>query len=190
MLNELRSSRILTLNYLTPLNTPAIYANVYNLNTLSTSKNREVEAGNTDIKSEDPRVIAMQKFLLDYNSPLYQSSKMIVEEADKFGLDWRLVVAVSGVESAFCKTIPRGTYNGWGWRGINKTADGWSQFNSWDHGVSIVTSGLAIGYGVRLTPFQIEPYYCPPCAASPAHAWANGVTRYMRELKYYLDNLN
>lgn len=189
-LGEIRASREITLNYLTPLNNSEIYTNDYKINTLSTTDLLKKVNSRTEIRTEDPRVIAMQKFLLAYNSPMYPFAKTFIEEADKYGLDWRLVASISGVESAFGNIIPRGTNNAWGWRGANPTAQGWSQFDTWGHGVAVVTRGLALGYGTHLTPFQIEGTYCPPCGQNPAHLWANGVSRYMRELDYYVDNLD
>ncbi len=190
LLGNIRASREITLNYLTPLNNSEMYISEYSINTLATADLLKNVRGKTEIMTEDPRVIAMQKFLLAYNSPMYPFSKTFVEEADKYGLDWRLVVSISGVESAFGNLIPKGTNNAWGWRGVNPTPQGWSQFDTWGHGAAVVTRGLALGYGVTLTPFQIEPTYCPPCGRNPAHVWANGVSRFMRELDYYVDNLD
>lgn len=189
-LGRVRASREITLNYLTPLNNSEIYTQEYNINTLATTDLLKNVRSKTEIRTEDPRVIAMQKFLLAYNSPMYPYAKTFIEEADKYGLDWRLVVSVSGVESAFGNLIPKETNNGWGWRGANATEQGWSRFESWGEAISVVTRGLALGYGVHLTPFQIESSYCPPCGENPAHVWANGVSRYMRELNYYVDNLD
>ncbi len=189
-LGEIRASREVTLNYLTPISNSEIFTQEYSINTLSTSDLLKQVNSKTQMRTEDPRVIAMQKFLLAYNSPMYPYAKIFIEEADEYGLDWRLVASISGVESAFGNLIPKGTNNGWGWRGINPDSRGWSQFNTWGHGIEVVTKGLALGYGTHLTPFQIEPTYCPPCGANPAHAWANGVTRYMRELDYYVENIN
>lgn len=190
VIEQVRSKKVLTLNYLTPLSNTSVYAQEYSLNTLSTTDLLQNVKSKTEIRTEDPRIIAMQKFLLAYNSPMYPYARNFIEEADKYGLDWRLVASISGVESAFGNLIPRGTNNGWGWRGQNRTPQGWSQFDTWGHAIATVTRGLALGYGTHLTPFQIEPTYCPPCGENPAHAWANGVTRYMRELDYYVDNLD
>ncbi|MGI6423645.1 MAG: hypothetical protein ACOX0X_03490 [Candidatus Dojkabacteria bacterium] len=190
VINQVRKSKELTLNFLTPLTNSQVYAQEYSLNTLSTTDLLQKVKSKTEIRTEDPRVLAMQKFLLAYNSPMYPYAKTFIEEADKYGLDWRLVAAISGVESAFGNLIPRGTNNGWGWRGANKNPQGWSQFATWGEGIATVTRGLAIGYGTHLTPSQIEPTYCPPCGANPAHLWANGVVRFMRELDYYVDNLD
>lgn len=144
--------------------------------------------GGTGIKTSNPRILAMRKFLLDYNSPMYPYSDVLVTEAEATGLDWRLVASISGVESAFGNLIPHnGTHNAWGWRGGPGGA--YSEFVTWKEGIRTVTQRLAIGYGTSLTPFQIEPVYCPPCYANPAHAWANGVTKFMLELDFYLENL-
>lgn len=135
----------------------------------------------------DARVIAMRDFLIDYSSPMYKDAEVFIEVADETGLDWRLVASISGVESAFGRLIPAGSYNGWGWKG-DPTRD-WSYFGSWENGITTVTEGLAYGYGTNLTPFDIEPTYCPPCGLNPEHAWANGVTNYMYELSYYLEQV-
>ncbi len=190
LLGYLRKSKSVTLNYLTPLYGQEIYTSDYSINTLVNADITRDITEKGSIQTEDTRVIAMQKFLFDYNSPMYPYSRTFITEADKYGLDWRLVASISGVESSFGNIIPRGTHNAWGWRGINKNPEGWSQFEDWNAGIAEVTRGLSQGYGIDMTPYQIEQYYCPPCWANPAHAWANGVTRFMRELKYYSDNLN
>lgn len=141
----------------------------------------------TNFVFADPRIIAMRKFLSDYNSPMYPYADVFIYEADKTGLDWRLVASISGVESAFGKVIPRGTNNAWGWKG--GPGGTWSSFPTWREGITTITNGLAYGYGTNLTPSQIEPTYCPPCGQEAGHPWANGVTKYMNDLTYYLNNL-
>lgn len=143
--------------------------------------------GRSSYVVSDPRIIAMKKFLIDYHSPMYPYADVFIIEADKYGLDWRLVASISGVESAFGTIIPTNSNNGWGWKG--GPGGNWSMFTTWRQGIETITSGLALGYGTKLTPFQIEPTYCPPCGQNPAHSWANGVTQYMNELNYYLNNL-
>jgi hypothetical protein len=51
------------------------------------------------------------------------------------------------------------------------------------------TQGLAEGYGTELTPFDIEPTYCPPCGQNPQHLWANGVLKFMNQLDLYVSEL-
>ncbi|MCK9368449.1 hypothetical protein M0R04_00515 [Candidatus Dojkabacteria bacterium] len=144
--------------------------------------------GTTGIETTNPKIIAMEKFLIDYNSPMYPYAKNFVLQAQKYRLDWRLVASISGVESGFGTVVPGKVNNAWGWKGgPNGT---YSEFSTWGDGITTVTQGLANGYGITLTPFDIEVSYCPPCHANPTHSWANGVVKYMNELSYYLSNLD
>ncbi len=175
------------INTLDPVSSASSIQTNYSLSSLFEEIPLDKIKSNTRYVTVDPRIIAMRKFLEDYHSPMSPYAKTFIDEADKYGLDWRLVASISGVESAFGNLIPSGSNNGWGWRG---GADGaYSIFTSWNDGIKTVTKGLALGYGTTLTPLDIESTYCPPCGANPAHVWANGVTNFMNELKYYLDNL-
>jgi hypothetical protein len=175
------------INTLSPVFDIHVYSAEYNL---SSNISNTGKTGVSRFLTIDPRILALNKFLSDYHSPMAQYSNVFVSEADRYGLDWRLVASISGVESAFGNKIPSNSNNAWGWRGINKNASGWSMFETWPDGIREITRGLSEGYGVTLTPFDIEPSYCPPCAEGNAHAWANGVTRFMNELDYYVDNLD
>jgi len=174
-------------NILTPITTQHTSIFTASYLTLNNSDTENVLSGSTGLSTADPRIVAMRKFLIDYHSPLYPYSEIFVKTADSVNLDWRLVASISGVESAFGRLIPSQSNNAWGWRGGPGGA--YSVFSSWKDGIDTVTTRLALGYGTDLTPFQIEPTYCPPCAENPAHAWANGVTLFMNELDFYLNNL-
>jgi hypothetical protein len=134
----------------------------------------------------DTRVIALNRFLTDYDSPMAPYAEAFVVSADDAGIDWRLVASISGVESAFGRLIPYNSNNGWGWKGGG--GGNFSMFSSWADGVQVVSAGLGRGYS-GMTPYQIEQRYCPPCWANPRHEWANGVTKYMNELADYRKNL-
>jgi hypothetical protein len=114
-------------------------------------------------------------------------SELIVESADEVGLDWRLVVAISCVESACGRIIPYNSYNAWGWRG--GPGGDYSIFESWNESIPYITTRIAVGYGTDIDIFDMEPTYCPPCGQNPQHAWANGVIGYMEELSNYRQNL-
>lgn len=145
------------------------------------------------IVTTDRRVIAMRDFLRDYNSPMYPYSEQFIISADEHNLDWRLVAAISGVESAFGNLIPYhpaiGTsYNAWGWSAAThpQTGERWSYFENWNQGIDTITYGLATGYGTgNLDPYLIVDTYCPPCGATPGKPWASAVTGYMNELSFY-----
>src|SRR5258706_9253508 len=82
----------------------------------------------------DVRVTRLHSFLQSYDSPLADEAKTFIQEADKNNLDWKLVAAISGVESTFGKQIPPGSYNGWGW-GIPTGAQSGIGFKDWGDGI-------------------------------------------------------
>jgi len=177
-----------TVNSLDLISSPTLIQTNYTLSSLFEEIPLKSIHSNTRYVTVDPRIVAMRKFLDDYHSPMAPYAKTFVDEADEHGLDWRLVASISGVESAFGNLIPYLSNNGWGWRGGPNGA--YSLFTSWNDGIVTVTSRLALGYGTALTPFDIESTYCPPCGENPAHPWAHGVTNFMNELQYYVENLD
>ncbi|MCD4811788.1 hypothetical protein K8R14_04270 [bacterium] len=184
----IRSSKTERFNFLTPVYATSNIGQTYALSVIGDENPLDMVSSKTRYYVKDPRVLAMSEFLGDYNSPMQPYAQVFIVEADRYGLDWRLVASISGVESAFGNLIPHTGYNnGWGWRGGPGGA--YSVFEDFGKGIEHVTERLALGYGITLTPFDIEPTYCPPCANNPSHLWANGVVRYMSELNYYLNNL-
>jgi hypothetical protein len=185
--SSIRNNSLVEVNSLTPIFDIHVYAGEYNL---SSSFDGGSSTSRTRFFTLDPRVLAMNKFLTDYQSPMAKYAEVFITEADKYGLDWRLIASISGVESAFGNIMPRGSHNGWGWRGINRNDAGWSIFGSWEEAISHITERMALGYGTDLTPFEIQNTYCPPCGESGLDLWAKGVTRFMNELEYYVNNLD
>ncbi len=125
----------------------------------------------------DPRAQILQAYLARYNSPLQNHSQDFVDAADKYHLDWKLVPAISGVESTFGKHIPGG-YNGWGWGVYGDQALG---FDSWTDGIYTVTEGLKTRYVDRgLTePLAMNKVY----AASPT--WGTHVNFFLNDLNRF-----
>ncbi|MCJ7793143.1 MAG: glucosaminidase domain-containing protein [Candidatus Marinimicrobia bacterium] len=124
----------------------------------------------------DQRVSKLEKFLESYDSPLAEYAQVFVESADKYGLDWKLVPAITGVESTFGKQIPAGSYNAYGW------ANGAYAFKSWEESIEVVSKALKEKYvdqGLD-TPFKIGPVYAPP-----SKTWANKVVSFMNKLECF-----
>lgn len=108
--------------------------------------------------SEDPRILKMETFLVNYNSPLVKHSRLLVEASDNYDLPWTLVVSIAGVESGFCKKIKKESYNCWGWKNGNHN------FESIEDAIFTVTRTLRNKYynrGIN-TPELIAPIYAPP----------------------------
>ena len=121
----------------------------------------------------DMRVKKLAGFLEFYHSPLAGLAAHLVESADKYQIDWRLVPAITGVESTFGKFIPANSYNAYGWN------NGLYKFGSWEESITHVTKTLAEKYVARGldTPWKIAPVYAPP-----SKTWAGNVAFFIKKL--------
>ncbi|HCR81422.1 hypothetical protein A2875_04175 [Candidatus Gottesmanbacteria bacterium RIFCSPHIGHO2_01_FULL_46_14] len=127
--------------------------------------------------SPDTRATKLHAYLESHNSPLASESGHFIAEADRLGLDWRLVAAIAGVESTYGKQIPNGSYNAWGW-GIPTGATWGIAFGDWKGGITTVSEGLKYNYIDKgaVTINQMGRMY----AASPAWSW---------KVRYFIDQI-
>ncbi|MGB9911094.1 MAG: hypothetical protein ACPLKP_00585 [Microgenomates group bacterium] len=125
-------------------------------------------------KKVDFRASSLEKFLKQYRSPLAKYASVFVETADKYQIDWRLVPAITGVESSFGKHIPFGSYNAYGWNNGNY------YFSSWEESIEIVTKTLKEKYINRGldTPQKIAPVYAPPSST-----WGSKVNYFIKKIQ-------
>ncbi|MEX0887795.1 MAG: hypothetical protein WDZ67_00205, partial [Patescibacteria group bacterium] len=65
--------------------------------------------------AREARPLILKRFLASYKSPLVPYADFILETSEKYGLDWRLLTAISGNESLFGRVTPPDCYNAWGW---------------------------------------------------------------------------
>ncbi len=126
---------------------------------------------------QDGRVTALERFFNQYKSPLEPHSQLIVELADQYNMDYRLVPAIAMKESTLCKFTPKESYNCWGY-GIygNKV----TRFADYEEGIRTVSKGLGERYvGIGLVePHEIESKYNPVSEG----AWAAGVSYVMERI--------
>jgi len=122
---------------------------------------------------EDFRVQKLEYYLISHNSPLSEHAGDFVRIADQHNLDWRLVPAISGVESTFGKRIPYKSYNAYGWAGGNY------YFSSWDESIEVVSSTLRSRYIDRgaTSVDKIARIYAPP-----SNTWAHKVKFFMNQI--------
>lgn len=106
------------------------------------------------------------------NAPLAQYADKFVQVANKYNLDYRLLPAISVMESGGGKVLFR-PYNAWGW--------GKKTFTSFEQGIETVGKGLRTGYFDKGadTVDKIAPIYCPPNATN----WAKNVKQFMNEIE-------
>jgi hypothetical protein len=86
-------------------------------------------------EAADARPEIVKQYLESYDSPLVPYADLIVQTADKYLLDYRLITAIAQQESSLCKIIPPESYNCWGW-GI--TGQGTLSFSSYQDGIEQV----------------------------------------------------
>lgn len=132
--------------------------------------------------SSDVRVEKLTQFLKFYNSSLTDYAEDFVKYGDKYGVDWKLLPAIAGVESTFGKAIPynsyskKSSYNAYGWGG------GEIVFTSWEESIDVVTKSLRQNYINRglTNPDLIGPVYCPP-----NRSWEINVKFFMQKLEIF-----
>jgi len=134
----------------------------------------------TSIKliSSDARGDILKEYLTHYESPLSPYAYYIVNVADEFNIDFRLITAIAQQESNLCKFIPDNTYNCWGW-GIHSR--GTLGFNSYEEGIKTVSEGISKEYLAKgySTPDEIMKKYTPLSNGS----WASAVNQFMNEME-------
>jgi len=134
-----------------------------------------------DKTKKDERTTVLGNFLEKYDSPLKFYTTEIIEAADKYGLDWRLLPAIAMQESTLCNNLPErysDTYNCWGF-GIYGTKV--TRFSNYEDAIETVSRSLAINYiahGLD-TPEEIMTKYTPSSNGS----WAESVAYVMSRLQ-------
>lgn len=142
----------------------------------------EVKGISTTVEAEDARKEIVTKFLERHDSPLTPYDyfgEYIVDIADKYQIDYRLLPAIAMQESNLCKKIPEGSYNCLGF-GIH--ARGTLGFDSYEANFERAARELKANYiDIGLTtPEQIMTKYTPSSNGS----WANSVNQWITEMEY------
>lgn len=133
-----------------------------------------------DVKLIDGRAAKLRRYLRSINSPLFDYADLLVEEADKYGYDYRLLVAIALQESTACRFIPENSYNCWGW-GIY--GDMVTRFSTYDEAIRTVSDGIKQNYLDKglITTEQIMKKYTPGSNGS----WAWAVRFFFQRLESY-----
>lgn len=121
----------------------------------------------------DNRAQILRQFLAGYDSKLIDSAEDFVVAADFYGLDYRMLPAISGIESTFGKQMIDGTYNAYGWGG------GTIRFDSWSDGIWTISEAINEKYIAKGANniHKIGRIYCPP---NPQ--WAYKVDSFMQKI--------
>jgi len=116
----------------------------------------------------------LKKFFNKYNSPLANHVEVFIKVADKYDMDYRLLPAISCVESTCGKFYIKNTYNTFGW------GSGLIDYDSFEESIESVGEGLHKGYLSKgLTSVdKIARVYNPPNSAN----WASKVKYFMSQI--------
>ena len=138
----------------------------------------KLENGIPVVETTATQEATLKAYLQSKKSPLADYADVFIREAKENNLDWRLVAAISGLESSYGVRIPYNSYNGWGW-GIY--GDKVLKFASWDEAIGTISKGLRKNYIDRgATDINsIGRIY----AASPT--WAERVTFIMNQMEKF-----
>lgn len=130
------------------------------------------------ITSADARTEILRQYMEEHASPLAPYAELVVETADKYSLDFRLITAIARQESNICRIIPPESFNCWGWGIHSKGSLG---FTSFPEGIEEVSKGLRNEYLNKdySTIEKIMSKYTPQSNGS----WAVGVNAYMTEMQ-------
>ncbi len=134
----------------------------------------------SEVKVVDGRAAKLRRYLRSLNSPLFDYADLLVEEADKNGYDYRLLVAISLQESLACRKIPEGSYNCWGWGIYGDTI---TKFDSYETAIRTVSNGIKKNYLDKglITTEQIMKKYTPGSNGS----WSRAVRFFFHKIETY-----
>jgi len=140
----------------------------------------------SSIVADDARSLIVERFVKRYgpDSPFLTLSEHIVSEADKNGIDFRLVPAIAMCESNLGKRIPSSdSYNAWGIAVYTNSKQG-KQFSDWSAAITWVSRFLKEKFYDRgITDLrEIGAIWAPP-SVDNNHSWSRCVQGFMDKME-------
>jgi hypothetical protein len=144
--------------------------------TAAGTQENTVEGQVLSVKIEDMRPYYVSNFLKGRKLEPY--SQLMVETADKYSLDYRLIPAIAMKESGGGNTIDEETHNAWGWE------NGKTNFSSWEQAINTVAKTLKENYIDKglITPEQIMAVYAPP-QLETGGKWAKDINYFYSQME-------
>lgn len=124
----------------------------------------------------DMRPILVANFLS--GTPLSPYSKYMVQVADDYQIDYRLIPAIAMKESGGGAAINQATHNAWGFE------NGSTKFDSWETAINAVGKTLKTRYIAKglTTPEQIMAVYAPP-QMETGGKWAKDINYFFSKME-------
>lgn len=133
-------------------------------------------------EAPDERIVILEQFLNKKDSPLASQAPTMIEVADTYKFDWRLLPAIAGKESSYGKNIPwdsdeQSSHNAWGWGVYGDKAP---TFSSWEEAIETIAEGLRHEYynEGHINPELIMKKFTPRSDGS----WARDVEVIMEQI--------
>ncbi len=126
------------------------------------------------LTTREGRLDVLNEFFSKYNSPLAGYTGNIVDAADKYGLDYRLLPAIAMQESTLCRRIPKDSFNCWGFGIYGGKIKRFASFSDAIEAVSKTLSEQYHQQGLQ-NPQEIMSKYTP----NNTNNWAGNVTYVM-----------
>lgn len=139
---------------------------------------------NIRLYAKDSRSQRINEIFKQYNCPLEGLGDIFVMEADKYGIPWWMVAAISFQESSCGKLTPEvdgvESHNAWGWAVYG---DNVQMFKNWVRGIETVSEYMSDRfYSKGITePCEIMKTYTPPSKGS----WCEGVKFFGDQIETY-----
>lgn len=153
---------------------------------LAKSPDNQKQTGSMIVNNsqKDIRILTLQKFFDVYNSPLKNEAELIVKTSDSWGLDYKVIPAISMQESGGCKNIPDNSFNCWGFGIYGKNS---ISFNSYSEAISKVAKTIRQSYyNDGLTNITLlEDRWNP----SSSGQWSYGVNFFISKMKEIETNI-
>jgi len=171
-------SKITSKNIISPIVAIDYSQSVESTKQILSSKEAQNSSMSTTIVGADARPLLMKAYLEKYNSPLAAFSDLIFDVSQKYGIDYRLIVAIAQQESNLCKKSPPNCFNCWG---VGIHSRGTMCFDNYPQGIEFMANYLRTEYldQGRQTPEEIMAKYCPLSDGS----WAFGIRQFMADME-------
>jgi hypothetical protein len=131
------------------------------------------EVLSTNVIAGDARTFLLESFFKKNNSPMTPYANLIVEQADTYGFDFRLLPAIAMCESNLGKRVPlKSGFNPFGIAVYTESQTG-KNFDSWQHAIEWVSKYLNDRYYAQgiSTLHDIGEIWAPP-SADNGGSWA------------------
>lgn len=132
----------------------------------------------------DARALLLSKFLTQHGSPMAEYAGYIVDRAEHYDIDYRLVSAIAMCESNAGKRMPsKDSHNAWGISVETGETSG-AKFPNWLYAIDWVSRYLKEKYYARgiTSLIDIGAIYAPP-SVEKGNSWATCVDHFMEEIQ-------